>query len=314
MIFQLSDYLELMESKPKKRGRPRKNIEKSKPVSKNGENKEENIVCFLALSDDDVSDDDSVSDASNASNASNASEESSETSGEDNRFTVNDTETKHSANSKKRNTALSISESGSESDSSSEIFGPNRCTNIKTLIEEIKKRDVIINNLRGKGAGILSTYTATRQNNIDYHCTIVANNETGTVFTPKQTGLHCWWCDHGFDSLPVYIPNQYKNGIYYVFGNFCSFNCAGKYNNAMLNDYKYQTRYSLLQNLKIKITGSTQPIKFAPQRELLNTKGGPYTIEQFRKGFTICSLDLHMNMPPLMPLVHTIEEKVRDKE
>jgi hypothetical protein len=80
----------------------------------------------------------------------------------------------------------------------------------------------------------------------------------------------------------------------------------------MLNDYKYQTRHSLLQNLKAKTTRSNEPIKFAPQRELLISKGGPYTIDQFRKGFTICSFDMHMNIPPLMPLVHTIEERVRD--
>jgi hypothetical protein len=210
-------------TKPKKRGRPRKNVEKTKPTIKNNNNKEENIVCFLALSDSDSDDKSDISDnSSNSSNSndsdsndsdsndskSSKSNESSDDlnsdSDNDNRFTVNDTESKRT---KKKSTILSISENNSDSDSSSEVFGANKCTNIKTLIEEIKKRDLIIKNLRGKGAGILSTYTATRQNNIDYHCTIVANSETGKVFTPKETHIHCWWCDHGFDTLPVYIPN-----------------------------------------------------------------------------------------------------------
>ena len=103
-----------------------------------------------------------------------------------------------------------------------------------------------------------------------------------------------------------------RNGVYYVFGNFCSFNCAAKYNVKMLKDYKCGTRHALTQTLKAIVTGDSSPIKLAGDRELLQSKGGKYSVEKFREGFTIMSSKLLLNMPPIIPLVHVIEESVRD--
>lgn len=255
---------------PKKRGRPRKNIDKPK-ITTNRNNELENIVCFLALSDDEKS--------------------------ADNNFTVNDTETRCNK------VINSITE-----DTSEDMEDINREYNSTMLLAEIKKRDQIIANLRNKTCN----NSAIKMNNINYHCTLIKNSDTGKIIVPQQTTVKCWWCDENFDTVPVYIPNGYKDNAFYVFGNFCSFNCAGRYNATILNDYKCQTRLALLNMLKVKTTGSNEPIKFAPARELLASKGGPMNVNSFRSGFLHISSDLIMSMPPLIPLIHTIEETTRD--
>lgn len=80
----------------------------------------------------------------------------------------------------------------------------------------------------------------------------------------------------------------------------------------MLKDFKCNTRHALTNSLRIKVTGITTPIKFAGDRELLKAKGGKITIEKFREGFSVISSNLRINMPPLIPLVHVIEERRRD--
>src|SRR6185503_9004187 len=105
----------------------------------------------------------------------------------------------------------------------------NKQLTIEMLLDELKKRDTLIDSLRKKSSS-LSSYTASRASSISYHCVQVANISTGQKFVPTLTDDECWWCDESFDNLPAYIVNYYRNDIYYVFGNFCSFNCALKYN------------------------------------------------------------------------------------
>lgn len=272
-----------MEPIKKKRGRPRKNVKIVKPKSnERKEKKEENIVLFLALSD---------------------SEKSTENTEGDNKFTVTET---------KNNMVESITnseDSESNSYSSNDEYGKQHIS-VQTLINEIKKRDAIIASLRNKSQNSLNSLTATKNYNINYQCTLVADSESGKKFIPKKTEDECWWCDHGFDNYPAYIPNYYKNNTYYIFGNFCSFNCALRYNNDVLKDFKCQTRRALIQSLKTKTTNDPTPIKIAPCREILKTKA--CTIENFRNGFTVPSYDIQMNMPPMIPLVHVLEEGNRD--
>lgn len=272
----------------RKRGRPRKNVEKveSKEEEKR-EKPDENIVLFLALSDDESQD-----------------------SGEDNRFTVND----YNATSAKNVTKTKIVDSLSDTESveSEDTFNNNRAKHmsVKTLIEEVKKRDLIIANLKNKNTGVTSAYSTSKPVQINYHCVNVANSDG--VFSPQETDCKCWWCDESFDNLPAYIAQYFRNNTYYVFGNFCSFNCALKYNLRMLKDFKFNTRHTLTYNLCMKVTGDNNPVKLAGDRELLKSKGGQMSIERFRSGFSVVSPNMKMNMPPMIPLVHIVEEGRRD--
>jgi len=275
----------------RKRGRPRKNVERIDTKTETKCNKkDENIVLFLALSDEDTTE-----------------------SEDDNRFTVNDSDPKSRTRIDPLSDSENDSDEGSDSDRSDEIFNVNnKQLNVKTLIEEVKKRDAIISHLRSKGGSVLSSYNTTKPNNIHYHCVQIAHTDTNKIFVPQTTDCECWWCDNDFDNLPAYIVNYYRGGIYYVFGNFCSFNCALKYNIKMLKDFKCDTRRALTLSLRMKTTGETGPIKLAGEREMLKAKGGKMAIEKFREGFSLISIDMKISMPPMIPLVHVIEEGRRD--
>ena len=47
---------------------------------------------------------------------------------------------------------------------------------------------------------------------------------------PSNSNLKCLWCCHNFDNYPCAIPIKLKMNTFYVFGNFCSKECACAYN------------------------------------------------------------------------------------
>jgi len=288
-----------MNDKPRKRGRPPK--PNGKPIIHSGKKKDtENIVLFLALTESD-------SDTNHNSEANNFTVNDTEFDGISRLSNITKSEKQTDITVNKKSNILSITDSDNDSDSSDD-FLTKQTFNPQILIEEIKKRDTIIHNLKNK----IGNTNLTNNTNVNYHSTIVADIDSMVVFKPHPTDIHCWWCDHQFTTIPIYIPSSYKNGVYYVFGNFCSFNCAGRYNFQMLNDYKCATRNALLHNLKEKMTGVSEKIRFAPMRELLNSKGGTMTIEEFRRGFLKLNLDKLLSMPPLIPMIHTVENVGRE--
>lgn len=186
------------------------------------------------------------------------------------------------------------------------------------LLKHIRKRDALISRLARESDGSRRKTSKpgvvnplhvikglSRNNNIEYHCHL-ADTETEEKFVPCPNDLDCWWCDHGFDNIPVYLPQMYRDQIFYVFGNFCSYNCALRYNYEM-KDTKVRARTALLVILKDKSIGSDNKIKPADRRELLKSKGGPHTIQQFRQGFSYNEESAEMDMPPMIPLVHVIK-------
>lgn len=303
-----------MENTKRRRGRPRKNNDINDDKTKNQQKKtdDENIILFLALDD--------IPEQPHEKNHKYSKQNDENDSGEDNRFTVHDTETKNAVDSISNSDSDSSSDD-SDSDSDSDSYSSSDPFNIshhnqiisekqkiKMLIDELKKKDTIINNLK-KSSGITNTHNPSNKNpNISYHCVQLVDSNTGEKFIPQKTNIECWWCDHSFDNLPAFIVNYYRNGVYYIFGNFCSFNCAAKYNIRMLKDYKCVTRHALIISLKIKTTNDTTPIKFASEREFLKKKGGKFSIEKYRENFSVCDSNMIMNMPPLIPLMHVIGE------
>lgn len=186
------------------------------------------------------------------------------------------------------------------------------------LLKHIRRRDALISRLsqdtdrsRRKKPRVGATNPLhtirglSRNNNIEYHCTLV-DVDTETEFAPCQNDLDCWWCDHPFENIPVYLPQMYRDQKFYVFGNFCSYNCALRYNHEM-KDPKVRARSALLLNMKDKNLGPDVKIKPADRRELLQNKGGPHTIDQFRQGFSYYEESADMDMPPMIPLVHVVK-------
>jgi hypothetical protein len=271
----------MLTTQKKRRGRPRKNIDKTENIRLNKTKPEENIVVYFEISDDDIKSETNKEDVNEHFN--------DDTDNDNNCFTAND-DVNDDMNNEQQIVLQTVSE----------IEPTNYQTTIKQLMDEIKLKDKIIANLKNK------QYNVNKLVNITYHYVQLAD-ETNNIFKPKNNNIKCWWCDEYFDNLPAYIVNYLRKETYYVFGNFCSFNCALKYNVKMLNDFKCGTRHALTNNLRIKVTNDDKQIKLAGDRELLKTKGGQYSIEQFRNGFSVVTEGMRMSMPPIMPLVHVIE-------
>jgi len=163
------------------------------------------------------------------------------------------------------------------------VKSSNQDKNITVLLNEIKKKDAIIKNLKSVKKSNMLEYNSVQENT----CKIMNN-------------IKCWWCDELFEGTPAHIVNYYVNDVYYVIGNFCSFNCALKHNLKMMKDYKYGSRNALTLNLKHKLTGNDNNIVLAKDREVLISKGGDLTIEQFRNGFTYVDEKLLSNVKMIL--------------
>ncbi len=101
----------------------------------------------------------------------------------------------------------------------------------------------------------------------------------------NSSNIHCYWCCHNFNSTVFTLPMRYNNGIYEVYGSFCSPECACAYNFNDSKDFdKKWERYSLLNLLyKRLLDNNNLEIISALPRENLKIFGGNMNIEEFRK-------------------------------
>jgi hypothetical protein len=124
----------------------------------------------------------------------------------------------------------------------------------------------------------------------------------------QDTSPHCcWWCTEPFDTLPCFIPEKYVNNTWYVFGVFCSYDCALAYN-INLGDYKVWTRISLIYRLCELIFGENCKPKIAPPRETLTKFGGHLSLEDYRINSQLCNKEYRLLLPPMVSIVPVVEE------
>lgn len=126
----------------------------------------------------------------------------------------------------------------------------------------------------------------------------------------RQTKYACWWCCHKFQTPPCFIPIDYKNDIFYVFGNFCSFNCALSYN--FEKQFNNWTNYSeLIELLYRKIYKKRANISYAPDKTALDTFGGELTITEYRRNFFMNNTSYDVIYPPIQSIIPYLEQTVR---
>jgi hypothetical protein len=121
---------------------------------------------------------------------------------------------------------------------------------------------------------------------------------------PSSTNIDCLWCCHSFETFPFGIPIKNYEEIYYMFGNFCSAECASAYNFDTLNSYEVFERYSLLNYLY----SNNKEIKSAGPRLALKKFGGQLSINEFRKNNNIYNKIYKLLLPPMISLIPLIEE------
>lgn len=171
------------------------------------------------------------------------------------------------------------------------------------LREEIKTKDKLIRQLKDE---LLYRDDLDRKS-WQYHQASLVNSQTGELIKFKKTKNACWWCAHSFDTVQCYIPEQYYNNRYYVFGCFCSYSCASAYN-LNINDYKTHERHNLIKQLYNTITNTTEDIRIALQKEVLVKFGGVMSIEEYRKNaHVVHPTNIKLQIPPIVYITPRIE-------
>jgi hypothetical protein len=122
----------------------------------------------------------------------------------------------------------------------------------------------------------------------------------------------CFWCTYEFDNPTIYIPKHSINDKQYVYGCFCSPECAV----AHLMEEKIDTsvkfeRYSLLNHMYSKVYGYEKNIKPAPHPHyILDKYFGNLNIQEYRSLFRKERLFLVIDKP----LTHVLPELLEDND
>lgn len=229
--------------------------------------------------------------------------------------TSNDTnnKTKLSASPQNIFTLTDISYGSSSSSNNSPNDSENYDESYKNLLEKIKSQEKLIKELHDE----ITNYKNITNNGLIERKAIKLNTDFIDMRTGKQvfldkTDIACWWCTYIFDTMPCVLPEKFTDNTYYVFGCFCSYNCAMAYNLDM-DDYKVWDRIALIKTLYNSLyEKDIDIIPPAPPRECLQKFGGYMTMEDFRK----CSLkndkEYRLIMPPMKSIVPSIEENCKN--
>ena len=128
---------------------------------------------------------------------------------------------------------------------------------------------------------------------------------------PDLTDIACYWCSHTFTWQPCIIPESERNGIYKVYGNFCSSQCAMAYLlKESLDPHIRWDRMALLY--RIYDVDGTSRIYPAPPRESLKLFGGPLTIESYRATLQSNKVRVDLHLPPMVSIIGSIDTKPID--
>lgn len=133
------------------------------------------------------------------------------------------------------------------------------------------------------------------------------NSNNGQQIIAEKTNIACWYCSYNFDNSPCFIPEKFYNDKYYVFGCFCTYNCAATYNLKM-DDSGMWYRYSLLKKLYNILYNNTNEIPLSPPREAFEKFGGPLKYEDYRKISIKSHKEFRFIMPPMTSIVPLVEE------
>jgi len=95
----------------------------------------------------------------------------------------------------------------------------------------------------------------------------------------------CFWCTYDFDNPPIFIPKHEINNQYYVYGCFCSLECACAYlMEENIDQASKFERYALLNYIYGKLYNYEKNIKPAPNPYYtLDKYYGNLTIQEYRK-------------------------------
>ena len=114
----------------------------------------------------------------------------------------------------------------------------------------------------------------------------------------------CWNCCHKFDNNIFGIPIKYINKIFYIYGYFCSLECASRYTfDNFYNHFEIYTLINFYHNFVNNTVG--EKINIAPKRLTLKMFGGNLDIREYRSNFKTNTI-FNVQIPPIYPINHNI--------
>ena len=115
----------------------------------------------------------------------------------------------------------------------------------------------------------------------------------------------CWNCCHSFNDHIFGIPMKYISGVFYIYGDFCSLECACRYAHDELRDYDFSEIFSLINLYSNIIYDKKEKIEIAPSRLLLKMFGGKLSIDEYRSSK---SSNYDIRIPPILPIKHLVNQ------
>ena len=142
---------------------------------------------------------------------------------------------------------------------------------------------------------------------IDVLVEYTVSNETMTI--PESTHAACFWCSGTFEGRPVVIPSLEQDGVYSIYGNFCTLSCSISY---LLNEHiDPQVRWER-QALLHRMYKQTETIHPAPPRESLTYFGGSLSHAEYRDIIQSKNIRIDLHLPPVISILASLDTKPID--
>jgi len=130
---------------------------------------------------------------------------------------------------------------------------------------------------------------------------------------PEKTEIACFWCCHSFSSMPHAIPSHILDEVWYMYGNFCSPECAASYLfKERIDNHIQWERFALLNSLYGETGTSRSGIRPAAPREVLRMFGGSMDISEYRAVVREKKLRIDVMTPPMVSIIQTMDTKPID--
>ncbi len=147
---------------------------------------------------------------------------------------------------------------------------------------------------------------------------VLFQDSNRTQQLPTRTDVACFWCCHNFTTPPCAIPSHILDEVWYMYGNFCSPECAVAYlfREKKIDSHMQWERYALLNSLYGADAdlpkGSPHGIRPAPPREVLRMFGGSMDISEYRAVVHERRLRIDVLTPPMVSIIQTMDTKPID--
>ena len=130
------------------------------------------------------------------------------------------------------------------------------------------------------------------------------NIEYQKTYSNNNNNSHCFWCCHSIDNVVYSMPYNYDtvNDSYFVFGSFCSLQCANAYNFSVHGSSDKVWEINSWIQMLGKRYGFTNTIRPAPSKYLLKMFGGNLTIDEFRDAHIKSDKTYVLNIPPMISI------------